>query len=55
VEEKTQGKLRGQVDLLRCWVIQSEEKEQMVVKTLACTLEALKDTKVSKGQEGLED
>lgn len=55
VEEKTQGKLRGQVDQLRCWVIQNEEKEQKVVKMLACTLEVLKDTKVSKGQEGLED
>lgn len=55
VEEKTQGKLRGQVDQLRCWVIQNEEKEQKVVKMRACTLEVLKDTKVSKGQEGLED
>jgi hypothetical protein len=45
VEERTQGKLRGQVDQLKCWVIQSEEKEQG----------ALKDTMVSKGQEGLED
>jgi hypothetical protein len=55
VEERTQGKLRGQVDQLKCWVIQSEEKEQMVVRTLAYNQGALKDTMVSKGQEGLED
>lgn len=55
VEERTQGKLRGQVDQLKCWVIQSEEKEQMVVRMLAYNQGALKDTMVSKGQEGLED
>jgi len=55
VEEKTQEKLRGQVDQSRYLVIQSEEKARKAVRTLAYNQGALKDMKVTEELEGLED